>query len=634
MEAENQPQSGSRLQFLFLILFLALVILLLRLSFIQLGKGAEYQQLAEENRYAQQVLPAPRGRFIDRNGEVLVANKPSFTIQYTDPYTIHEKEKAQQNIETVAEKLVPLLKDPTEKENLSKEQIISIMKGEKDNLPRSAPRKIKQSATDQQVARIREHLNELPGIAVIPEAIRDYRLKTFASNVIGYLHSIRPEKWPEYRDKGYQMSDLVGSDGLEQQYEQYLKGVDGATRVEVNINGDRVDKNADYIEKKPIPGNDVILTIDKKLQQATEQALAERVTALQKEGGGRVQNAAAVAMDPNTGEVLAMASYPPYDPNDWVDGVMTNEEYARYSPGAINRAVYPFAPGSTVKMLTTMIGLREGVIKPDEKILCTGGLDLSGYYALDWLPQGHGWINGKEAIAGSCNVYMYTVGKRLGKHDLLAQYGVKSWMEKYDYPAFEKFKKYQNEFGLGVETGIDLPYEWVGQYNYQPEVTTNMPFLAIGQNVTFTPIQLAQYVSTIANGGKRMQPFLAKEIVDPNGNVIKKTEPKVLNQVTFSQDLLNYVKDGMWQVTHEPYGTASYMFKNKPYNVAGKTGTAQTGVAENYWFVGYAPYDNPKIAIAVVVPDGRIGAHSYEMAGPIAETMLDTYFNVPPKSKP
>ncbi|GAX90621.1 penicillin-binding protein 2 [Effusibacillus lacus] len=639
MEKETQSHLSGRLHILFFIVFLGLVMLLLRLSYIQLQNGDKYEELAEGNRYAQQVLPAPRGQFIDRNGEILVTNKPSFTIQYTNPFTAKdekEKKEIEKQIELIAERLLPLLEDPEDKEKLTKEKMISIMRDIKPNMSRSTPRKIKTNATDRQVARIREHLHELPGIAVIPEAIRDYRLKTFGSHIFGYMNSINDKMWNElgYKNKGYLMTDKVGYTGLEKQYEEYLKGTHGATRVEVNIHGDpiRRDKNSYFVEKKPIPGNDLILTIDRKLQQATEEALAERVNALK---GSTVKNAAAVAMDPNTGEVLALASYPAFDPNHWLD-YLSDEEEKLFRPAEWNHAVeYPYEPGSTVKMLTTMIGLKEGVVKPDEKIFCPGGLDLSGYYAKCWDDRGHGYSNGREAIAKSCNVYMYTIGKRLGKHQFIFQNGgVKNWMEKYDKPAFEKFKKYQNEFGLGVKTGIDLPFESAGKYNYFELATTNMPFFAIGQNSNFTTLQLAQYVSTIANGGKRLKPYLVQRIVSPEKKVIKEMKPEVLNQVSFSPELLQYAREGMWQVTHEPYGTASYTFGKKPYNVAGKTGTAQTGRnTENYWFVGFAPYENPKIAIAVVVPEGKVGAHSYEMAGPIAEKMLDTFFGVPPKEE-
>lgn len=629
MGTENQQEQSVRLHILFLILFAGLVILLLRLSFIQLVNGEKYAQQAEAIRYAQQNLPAPRGRFIDREGEVLVGNRPSFTIQYTDPFTAKDQEEKDKQIEEIAGRLAELLEDPEDKDKLSKEKIVSLIKNSPANMPRSTPRKIKVNATDRQVARVKEHLHELPGIAVIPEAIRDYRLKTFASHVFGYINSIAPEMWPEYKDKGYLMTDRVGYTGLEKQYEEYLKGTHGATRVEVNINGDPVRRGQDgnFIEEKPIPGNDLILTLDKRLQQATEEALAERVKALKSRG---VEHAAAVALDPNTGEVLAMASYPPFDPNHWLNGI-SNENYALFKPAEMNRVIQAAVePGSTVKMLSVMVGIKEGVVRPDETIYCGGSLNIAGYNAGDWDPRGHGSINGKKAIAESCDVYMYSLGMRLAKHQYLTQMNVRNWMEKYDKPAIEKLKQYQREFGLGVKTGIDLPYEVVGSYNYNELTAINLPFMLIGQNEAFTPLQLAQYVSTIANGGNRMRPFLVKEIKSPDGSTVKKFEPEVLNKVSFSPELLQYVREGMWQVTHEPYGTASYTFRNKSYNVAGKTGTSETGRgSENYWFVGYAPYDNPKIAIAVVVPEGPLNAHSYEMAGPIAEKMLDAFFNEP-----
>lgn len=622
---ENHPQYSGRLYLLFLVLFLSLVILLLRLSFIQLGKGTEYAAAAESNRYAQQVIPAPRGRLYDRSGEILVDNKPSFTIQYTN-----SDQNSKQNMESIAEKLAPVLSDG--KEKIKKEDLIAIMKGEKDGLPPSTPRNLKVKASDQQVAYVKEHQNELPGVSVVAEAIRDYQSKTLAAHLIGYMGPITSDNWKNYKDKGYLMTDRVGYTGLEAQYESYLKGQDGATRVEVNINGDPIhrDTSQNVIEKKPIPGDDLQLTINKKLQEATEQALEERVKALQ--GKGKVDHAAAVAMDPNTGEVLAMASYPTYDPNQFVNG-LSEQQYQEFLKAQNNYTVEPLAPGSTVKMLTTMIGLKEGVITPDEKILDPGYKDIAGYTAKSWT-TGLGLNNGKEAIAKSSNVFMYTVAMRLAKHSLIGKISLKNWMDNYDKPAVEKFRQYQKEFGLGVKTGVDLPYEAKGATNYEEYSTINLPFMAIGQNETFTPLQLAQYVSTIANGGKRMRPYLVSEIVDANHKVVKKTEPQVLHTVSFSQDQLNYVKEGMWQVTHAPYGTASYTFGKKSYNVAGKTGTAETGRGtENYLFVGFAPYDHPKIAIAVIVPDGPPGAHSYEMWGPIAEKMLDTYFGETPNQK-
>ncbi|WP_018132128.1 penicillin-binding protein 2 [Effusibacillus pohliae] len=631
MQKENQSQHSARLHSLFMILFIGLVLLLLRLSYIQLGKGKDYAAMAEANRYVQQVLPAPRGQFLDRNGEILVTNKPSFTIQFTN-----SDEQVEKQIPAIAERLVQLLNDPNDKEKISKDEMIAIMQGKKDNLPKSTPRKVKVNATELQVARVKEHLNELPGITVIPEALRDYRYKTFASHVFGYLNSIKPEMWKEYKDKGYRMTDRVGYTGLEKQYEDYLRGKDGATRVEVNIYGDPVHRggSAEFIEK-PVPGDDLVLTLDKKLQQVTEQALAERVNALKGRG---VKHAAAVAMDPNTGEVLAMASYPPFDPNHWLNGI-SDENYKLFQQAEWNYAAeYPIEPGSTVKMLSVLMGIKEGVIRPNELIWCGGSLNIASYRAGDWNPGGHGSIDGKKAIAESCDVYMYTIGMRLAKTNLLSQMSVGTWAQKYDLPAIEKLKQYQHEFGLGVKTGIDLPFEDVGRYNYAKDTAVNLPFMLIGQNEAFTPLQIAQYVSTIANNGKRMKPYLVKQIKDPNGKIVKETQPEVLNTVSFPAELLQYVRDGMRDVTHAPYGTASYTFGNKPYDVAGKTGTSETGRGtENYWFVGFAPYNNPKIVVSTVVIDGPLNAHSYEMAGPIAEKMLDAYFNVetkPDQKKP
>lgn len=621
MERQSIPKDVSiRLNVLFLVLFLALCLLVARVAKIQLMDGVKYASAAEANRYAQQILPAPRGQMKDRNGQVLVANKAAFSIQF-----INADDTITKQIPQVAKKLEGLLLDPSQKKNLTAAEIEKIMRAG-DIGGRAQPRSIQSDATELQVAHVKEHLEELPGIQVVPEAVRDYRLKTFASHAIGYLNSITAETWKDYKDNGYLMTDKVGITGLEKQYESYLRGTHGATQVDVNIHGDPVNKDAQKtLIKNPIPGNDLILGIDKSLQEATEKALQERVDYLKTRG---VKHAAAVAMNPNTGEVLAMASYPAFDPNHWLNGI-SPENYKLFQPAEFNYAAeYPIPPGSSVKMATTMIGLKEGVIKPDEKLFDSGVTDIYGYAAKSW-DSGLGWSNGKEAIAKSSNSFMFNVAMRLAQHNKIGAIGMKAWMEQYDKPAVQKFQNYQKQFGLGVKTGIDLPYEATGNWNYGEMQTINLPFMAIGQNSAFTPMQLLQYVSTIANGGNRMRPYLVKEIRDPNGNLIKKTEPQVLNKIDFTPEQIQYARDGMWQVTHEPYGTISYLLKDKKYNVAGKTGTSENGSTENFWFVGYAPFENPQIAIAVVVPDGPVGAHTYEVAGPIVTEMLDTYFKVP-----
>lgn len=621
MDKELSKYSG-RLNVLFLVLFVGLVILVLRVSYIQLAKGDDYAKKAETNRYAQQVIPAPRGQFKDRNGELLVTNKPAFTIQFTNDDKSIEKQ-----IPTIAKKLTLVLNDGA-KEPITEQNLIDLMNGKKDDLPNSTPRKIKVNATEKQVAYVSEHMDELPGISVIPEATRDYPMLTYGAQIFGHMQPILKETWKDYKDKGYLMTDQVGVTGLERQYEQYLKGEKGASRVEVNIHGNpiRGDGLTKQVDKKPVPGDDLVLTIDKKLQMITEDALAAQIQQLK----GTVKHAAAVAMDPNTGEVLALASYPSFDPNHWLNGI-SDKNYALYAPAEMNQVLQAYEPGSVIKMITTMAGLKEGVITPGEKIYDPGYKVIGGSKFKSW-STGLGSVNGKEALEKSSNVYMFTVGMRLAQYDKIGQIGFANWVEQLDMPAVQKFRNYEKEFGIGVKTGIDLPFEQTGDYTYSKDTAINMPFLAIGQNQSVTPIQLAQYVSTLANGGKRLKPFLVKEIVDNSGAVVKRNDPEVLNTISFTPEQLQYVRDGMLMATSDPNGTAYSTFKDKSYKVAGKTGTAETGRnTENYSFVGYAPADKPKIAIAIMIPDGRVGAHSYEMWGPIASKMLDYAMNEPQK---
>jgi penicillin-binding protein 2 len=615
LDDELKTATGKRLNFMFLLIFVALAILVFRLSFLQLSQGDFYLKEAETNRFLEQTVPAPRGRIYDRDRNLLVHNKPSFTITYT---ILDQDEKTAKGI---AELLAPVLK---------KEQgeVLQAMDLKGQTYMLSMARKLMTDAKEEQIAFIREHQEQLPGVNVIVEPIREYLYGPFASHILGYLNNIPQDTWEKHKDE-YQPTDRIGMAGVEKAYEKELRGHTGKVQVEVNIynqpmHGQRV--------VDPIKGYDLILSLDKNLQTVTEKALADRVQALSRRVP-TVKHAAAIAMNPKTGEIYAMASYPQYDPNRWNRGLTEKEYVEQFQPAEMNRAIQQvYQPGSTIKMASVLIGLKKGVITPHTVIHDPGQVQV-GYivkgvpnYIKSWKPMGS--INSFRALAESSNVYMIKTFLMLANYreDMSSQQ-VNRFLSDRLPKTMNEILRDHAELGLGeTKTGIDLPYEAEGHVT-QEGLVSDLAFAAIGQTEAYTLLQMAQYVSTIADDGKRMQPHVVKALIDPITGREKKIEPVLQHQVSFSMEHIRAVQQGMYDVTNKPYGTFYSVFGSYPVKVAGKTGTAETGRGtENSVFVGYAPYGDPEIAIAVIVPDNERQSHSTEALGPIAKVMMDAYF--------
>jgi penicillin-binding protein 2 len=645
MDDEKKSAITKRLNLLFTVVFLALSILIVRLSYVQLKDGEKYRAKAESNRFDTLPVPAPRGFIYDRNNELLVTNKPSYTITFTLLDQKQYKQDPAKVVKQIADLLSPVIgksstellkdmdvpKDLLEKMGIPEDTIKEMNVGDSPNLPISTPRRIVTKANDKEVAFVKEHQNELPGVNVVVEPVRDYVKGTLASHVIGYLGGIPKSEYEAYKQKGYRNDAVVGLSGVERQYEDYLRGKDGSLKVEVNMFNQPIKL---YDEVKPVRGDDVYLNIDAKLQQATEQALADQVKWLNA-NRRHIDNAMAVAMDPNTGDVLALASYPPYNPNDWVGGI-SDANYKKFIPAELNRVIQsPVAPGSTVKMGTVLLGLKHGVINQDTVFYDAGRLQVgwtpSGEpnYIYSWDHGGLGALDPRKALAVSSNVYMFQVALRLGGWLPTPPKDVNYWLQ-HDLPAaVHTFDEFFKQFGLGVKTGIDLPGEEAG-FMADAQYLADLAYTAIGQHESYTPIELVQYVSVLANGGKRMEPHVVKEIKDPNGKVVLQNTPKVLNTVPLNPNDLQVVREGMRDDVIKSYGTAYSAFVGAPYSVAAKTGTSETSVHgfDNSWIVGYAPYDHPQIAFAICVPGGGSGTDS---TLPIARKMLDAYFNASKK---
>lgn len=654
-------------------------VLTISLAALQIVKGDEYEKLAEENRIRLIPITAPRGVFKDRNGRELVNSRPSFTVSYMSVKT--EKTTQEEVFATLREILqIPLYTEVSNeklvvnkdnKVTLSKLPIgdkngdgkvdssdISLVEGNTgkvispikidfstgtvtldiepgtvvlasynyDTLKNKLrgqgyrPVRLKTDVDFQTVAEIEER--RLPGVVIEVEPMRNYLYGNTASHIFGYVGEINQEELEASKDKGYRPGDLFGKMGLEKVLESYLKGIDGGQQVEVTASGKPIKVLG---QKEPIPGHSVTLTIDIKLQQIAENKLKEQLLKLQTDKYKPFPNAkrgAVVALNVKTGEVLAMASIPDFDPNMFARGI-TQKEWEEISKNPLNPMVnlaiagtYP--PGSVFKMVTATAALEEKVTNENEFVRDTGV-----YWTIlpkrCWRAGGHGMVNMVRALAESCNIYFYEMGRRLG---------------------IDNIEKYAKLYGLGSITGIELPGEKPGQVasrEYKKNTFTRPDDkiwypaetldAAIGQGYnSFTPIQIANYVAAIANDGVWMKPHLIKSIEDPDGNIVLEKNPEIGGQLDFSKDTFRIIKEGMRAVTL-PGGTAYSVFADFPISVAGKTGTAEWDVTKDPhgWFVAFAPYEDPEIAVAVFIEQAGSGGTT---GGPVARAIFEEYFHL------
>ena len=466
------------------------------------------------------------------------------------------------------------------------------------------------------ISKVKEQHKAFPGVEVESEPVREYKTD-YAAHILGVVGPMWKEDWegedgkPGYKEKpGYSMNARIGKTGMEAALEEYLHGVSGTRSVETNISG---KVTGEISSEDPIPGNNCILTIDIELQKAAEEALAKRVGEISQATAG-----AAVVVEVGTGEVLAMASYPTYD----IEAYNRDYDTLKVDPmkPLLNRATLgQYAPGSTFKPLTAIAALEEGVINLNTRFTCKHSMpflnrtfNCTGY---------HGSLDVVHAIQKSCNIYFYNTGNMLGKQDP------------------ESLATWAHQFGLGVKTGIELA-EARGQVATpanRENMLENAPYLdpwqpgdylqsAIGQSDNlFSPIQIANYIATIASNGKHYGLHLLKSVktYDYSETVVDDT-PNLLNTVTMQDSTIKAVQQGMRDVVSEG-GTAANVFRNYPIEIAGKSGTAQLGKnkEDNGLFVAYAPFENPEIAICVVIEGGQSGGGG---AAPVVRDILDAYF--------
>ena len=567
---------------------LVIAVLIGRAAYLQIYQGEYYAGLADGNRIRIVPSMAPRGTFYDRNGELLVTNRPGFSVSLL-PLTAPISDD-------VIARLSDLLKVPTD-------EIKTKIAGHSG----FNPIRIKTDVTPVIVSIIEEQKSQYPGVVIEVTPIRDYILKQEGAHTFGYVSEINDTELEKMKDEGYKSGDIIGKFGIEKIYDKELRGENGGQQVEVDVSGKPVQILG---RKEPVPGDDLELTIDIKLQQAAEKAVDEQLTQI------GAHAAAAVVMNPQTGEILAMVSRPAFDPNLFAHGISSKDwnqlNNNPYHPMDNKTITGEYPPGSTFKIVTGTAALTEGVVTPDEQIFDSGH---------HWIiPKGNadgealGWLNFRSALAHSDNVYFYEMGNRLG---------------------IDRLEKYARMFGLGAKTGIDLPYEASGlvanrrykEKNFDDgEWYLSETFdAAIGQGFNLvTPLQAAMVMGEIAADGKRYKPHVVNRIIAPDGSVVKDFQPELLSQLDVPEEDIKLVQDGLHDVTK--YGTAASSFRGFTVDIAGKTGTAENSQGRDHgWFVAYGPFDNPNVVVAVIVENGGYGSQS---AVPIGRKILEAAFGL------
>lgn len=537
----ENDEFGGRLKVLGWLSVLVIAVLIARAGYLQIYDGEYYAELAEGNRI--RIIPsmAPRGTFFDRNGELLVQNRPGFTVSLL-PLTAPISDD-------VIQRLSDLIKVPVDEIHTK----IAAHSG-------FDPIRIKADVTPDIVTIIEEQKSNYPGVVIEVQPIRDYMNKQEAAHTYGYVSEINDAELEKKKSEGYKTGDIIGKFGLEKVYDKELRGENGGQQVEVDVSGKPVQIIG---RKNPVPGDDLYLTIDNNLQKAAEKAVDEQLKLI------HANAAAAVALNPQTGEILAIVSRPAFDPNLFAHGISSKDWNALnnnpYHPMDNKAITGEYPPGSTFKIVTGTAALTEGVVTPDEIIFDSGH---------HWIiPKGNsggealGPINFRQATAHSDNVYFYEMGNRLG---------------------IDRLEKYARMFGLGQRTGIDLPYEADGLVANRRYKAKNFEdgewYLsetfdaAIGQGFNLvTPLQAAMVMGEIAADGKRYRPHVVSKIVAPDGTIVKDFQPELLSTLDVSPDVIKLVQQGLHDVT--VYGTAASSFKGFNIPIAGKTGRPRTRMA-------------------------------------------------------
>ncbi|MGE5445574.1 MAG: penicillin-binding protein 2 [Ignavibacteriales bacterium] len=583
------------------ILIQAFLILAGRMWYVQIIRGDEFEKFSLNNRIRSIRIPAPRGRILDRRGRELVVNRPSFNV-----YVLPEDIKDRDSLAVALSLALGMEHD------VIKNKIEMAFQKNRHNLALIA-----QDISRNQLAFLEARRSSLPGLVIEVDHLREYMHGKVGAPFLGYMGKITESELKLHPDM--HGDDLIGKSGMEKNWEDYLHGKDGFIQRVTDAFGREVRSNLfqeDIERRASIPGADVILSIDIDLQIAAEEALGDKYGAV-------------VAMDPRTGQVLALVSHPTFDPRDFIKGVDSKEWTELVKDPSfplVNRAtqgVYP--PGSIFKIVTAAAALEEGVIDTTTPFYCPGVYNFGKKTFRCWRKGGHGRVYLHQAIVGSCDVYFYNVARRLG---------------------IDRLARYIKGFGFGVPTGIDLSEkagtspsrEWKSKTFKKPWYDGETIVTGIGQGyVSATPLQIAVMTAAVANGGMLLKPQIVKEVISPQGKTLFEYNPQENGRLPVEKRIMDIIRDALVGVVNEPHGTGKASKLDRMV-VAGKTGTSQVVAQgsqggkylradqkDHAWFTSYAPAEKPEVVVTVFVEHGGMGG---EVAAPIAKQILEAYLKL------
>ena len=677
MNNDNRS-SNLRYNIITILVYIVGIVLIVQLFNLQIVNGKEYRETSNTRLSRETVVKAARGSIKDRTGNLLVTTKMGFNVDLyktkidtatlnktilntirilesnkdkyinnlpikVNPFEFENQDEETQkkwkkendiNENATAEECFYSLKKEykIEQEDISEAYKIMVVRYEiaRNGYSSIRPVTIAKDVSRASAVKLGEQSIYFPGISATTEPLVSYPSGSLASHILGYVGNITQAEL-DGREDTYGINDVIGKVGIQYVFEEYLRGQNGIKQLDMSVDGNITDE---YITKEAVAGSDVILTIDANLQATTEKALANNIKKIASGGFSKTSEAkagAAVVMNVKTGEILAMASYPDYEPELFVNGI-SQKKLDEYNKGdnIFNRAISGvYAPGSTFKMITAIAGLETGAITPTEKINDVGVYKKAHEPACwIWNSYGmtHGWLNVTDAIIHSCNYFFYEVGYRV---------------------TIDNIAKYAKYYGLGQKTNVELPMEEEGVVATRDKAKERGDEWQIGETLSaaigqsynsYTPIQMAKYISMLANGGKPIDVSIVKSVIDVNGNQISKEEiTKFVNaklglekqekeDLNIKKENLEAILNGMKGVTSEEGGTAYSTFADFNIELGGKTGSAQTDVngKVNGWFVGFAPYDEPEVAVVVLVENAGSGSYTAE----VARDILQEYFGM------
>ncbi|CAN5322820.1 penicillin-binding protein 2 [soil metagenome] len=660
--ADQAESTGLRLTFLALLVVSLFVLLFARLWYLQIMAGERFQAQATGNAVRTVTLDAPRGKILDRDGETIVRNR------YAPVVSVMPDEMGDRQAEIYAD-LADLLA-------MTPEQIADRAESRQSGPFR--PRPIAVDVPPDVISYIHENSsNRYPGVYAETLPLRDYPNGTAATHLLGYLGEISEDELADERYSGYQPGTLIGRTGIEHTYQSALRGTDGERRLEVDAVGNVL---RDLGDRAPVAGSDVRLSIDLDAQRLAEEALVEGIETARGvddvggEGPGRggkfeAPAGAVVVLDPNNGQVVAMASYPTFDPESFVGGISQDELDALLDPDAafplINRAIQSsYPPGSVFKVVPAATALEEGYMSPGDTLPCPGEWEWNESVYRNWDRSDNGHMDLAQSLVDSCDTVFYELARNMwfDEQRELPAIGEDASPEQLD-GLHERMSDMAEAFGMGQRTGIDLTSErggvvpgrqWKRQFwedtqsftcdqadtepaGYLRDVLTDLCHagykwrggdsvnMSIGQgDVQTTPLQIANAFAAIANRGTLYEPHVAAEVVDPDG-AVEPVEPEVIRQLPVSRANLDYIHAALTGVT-APGGTAGSVFGDFPVQIAGKTGTAEYKPKQPIaWFAGYGPAESPQYVVVAMVEEGGGGSQT---AAPITKRIFEGLFDL------